>query len=205
MKINKIAMVAALAGSGLLITGCGSSPTRIDPKSNQGLTTVDDLNFKDYQDAAESLINDILRSGELKRADGRKTVMMISTVKNSTYQHIQTNLLTDKIRLAVLRSGQAVTTTAVGADGPSDKATRQVRKLQDDPMFNQQTVQQDGTVIAPDMSLAGEIIQKKTTQGRTSESYFYIHMTLTDLKTGLAVWEGEKEVAKQETKPVFGW
>lgn len=205
MKINKIVMVAALAGSGLWITGCGSGPTRIDPKSNQGLTTVDDLNFKDYQDAAESLINNLLRSGELKRADGRKTVMMISTVRNSTYQHIQTNLLTDKIRLAVLRSGQAVTTTAVGADGPSDKATRQVRQLQDDPMFNQQTVQQDGTVIAPDMSLAGEIIQKKTTQGRTSESYFYIHMTLTDLKTGLAVWEDEKEVAKQETKPVFGW
>lgn len=205
MKINKIVMVAALAGSGLWITGCGSSPTRIDPKSNQGLTTVDDLNFKDYQDAAEHLINDLLRSGELKRADGRKTVMMISTVRNSTYQHIQTNLLTDKIRLAVLRSGQAVTTTAVGADGPSDKATRQVRQLQDDPMFNQQTVQQDGTVIAPDMSLAGEIIQKKTTQGRTSESYFYIHMTLTDLKTGLAVWESEKEVAKQETRPVFGW
>ena len=56
----------------------------------------------------------------------------------------------------------------------------------------------------PDMSLSGEVIQKRTSQGRTSESYFYINLKLTDLKTGLAVWEDDKEVAKQETKAVFG-
>jgi PBP1b-binding outer membrane lipoprotein LpoB len=66
-------------------------------------------------------------------------------------------------------------------------------------------VQKAGTAIAPDMSLAGEIVQQKTTSGRMRESYFFIHMTLTDLKTGLAMWEDNVEIVKQEKTPLMGW
>jgi uncharacterized protein (TIGR02722 family) len=205
MKMQRIILATAALGAGLMLTGCGSMPTRINPESNQGLTTTDDINFKDWQIAAEKAINSMLQSGVLKRADGRKNVIMISTVKNSTTQHINTRILTDKIRQAVLRSGMALTTTAVGANGPEDRASKQVRELENDEMFNQQTVQKQGTAIAPDMSLAGEIVQQKTTQGRTNESYFFFHLTLTNLKTGLAEWEDNVEIAKQSTKPLVGW
>lgn len=206
MKHGKLIFCAAVSTmAAIALAGCGSNPTRIDPKSNQGMVTTDDINFKDWQIAAEKSVNSLLQSGTLKREDGRKNVLMISTVKNSTSQHINTRILTDKIRQAVLRSGMALTTTAVGGSGAEDNATRQVRKLQDDDMFNQQTVQKDGTAIAPDMSLAGEIVQQKTSQGRTSESYFFFHLTLTDLKTGLAVWEDNVEIAKQGTRPLMGW
>lgn len=198
MKTSTAFKAMMTAGAVLFITqGCGTSPHRIDPSGNQGLTTTDDINFKDWQIAAEKGITSMLSSGVLDRPDGRKTVIMVSTVKNSTSQHINTNILTGKIRQAILRSGKAITTTAVGGSGPEDKATRQVRKLQDDEMFNQKTVQQNGTAIAPDMSLAGEIIQQKTSLGRNRESYFFFHLTLTDLKTGLAVWEDDVEIAKQ--------
>jgi PBP1b-binding outer membrane lipoprotein LpoB len=63
-----------------------------------------------------------------------------------------------------------------------------------------------GTAVAPDYSLAGEITQMKATQGRMSESYFYFHMTLTDLESGLAVWESQDiEIAKQSKKAVMGF
>lgn len=205
MKKQKIILAAVAIGTGVLLTGCGSMPTRINPGSNQGLTTTDDINFKDWQITAEKTVNSMLQSGVLKRPDGRKNIIMISTVKNSTTQHINTNILTSKIRQAILRSGMAMTTTAVGARGPEDKATRQVRKLEGDEMFNQKTVQKQGTAIAPDMSLAGEIIQQKAVQGRTRQSYFFFHLTLTDLKTGLAVWEDNVEIAKQSKKALIGW
>ena len=198
-------LAGSMIGAGVLLSGCGTDPHRIDPSGNRGLTTVDDINFKDWQMTAAKAINSLLASGELSRQDGRKTILMISTVKNSTSQHINTRILTDKMRQAVLRSGKALTTTAVSGSGAEDKATRQVRKLENDDMFNQATVQKSGTAIAPDMSLAGEIIQQKTTLGRKTESYFFFHLTLTDLKTGLAVWEDNFEVAKQAKKPVFGW
>ena len=204
MKI-KTAFLCVIGTALLISAGCGSDPRRIDTAGNQGLTTTHDINFKDWQNAAESCINSMLQSGVLTRPDGRKTVLMVSLVKNKTSQHIDTEILTDKIRQAVLRTGKAVTTTAVGASGPEDKASKQVRDLRDDEMFNQNTVQKMGTAIAPDMSLAGEIIQQKTNLGRATESYFFFHMTLTDLSTGLAVWEDNVEMAKQSTRPVFGF
>ena len=199
--IEIITMTAAV----LIFSSCGTSPHRIDASGNSGITTVDDINFKDWQIAAEKGVTSLLSSGALDRKDGRKTILMISTIKNSTSQHINTRILTDKIRQAVLHSGKALTTTAVGGNGPDDRASKQVRDLENDDMFDQSTVQKAGTAIAPDMSLAGEIVQQKTTSGRMHESYFFIHMTLTDLKTGLAMWEENVEIAKQEKKPLMGW
>jgi penicillin-binding protein activator len=205
MKNQKIILTSIALTAGIFMTGCGSMPSRINPQSNRGITTTDDINFKDWQITAEKTVNSMLKSGVLKRPDGRKNILMISTVKNSTTQHINTKILTSKIRNAVLRSGMAMTTTAVSARGAEDKATKQVRQLEDDDMFNQSTVQKRGTAIAPDMSLAGEIIQEKTRQGRLKQSYFFFHLTLTDLKTGLAVWEDNVEIAKQSKKALIGW
>ena len=195
----------SLAGAAALLTmtGCGSAPVRIDTASSQGITTVHQIDFKDWQIAADKGTSSMLESGVMKRADGRKTILMISDVKNSTRENVNTRILTDKIRQAVLRSGQAVVTTAVGAKGAEETAVRQVRELENDDLFNQSTVQKRGTVIAPDMSLSGEIVQQQRRSGRTEESYFFIHMVLTDLATGLAVWEDNVELAKQGTKSIF--
>lgn len=205
MKKQHIILASIAVTTGIFLTACGSVPSRIDPQSNRGITTTDDINFKDWQITAEKTVNSMLRSGALKRADGRKNIVMISTVKNSTSQHINTQILTNKIRQAILRSGLALTTTAVSARGAEDKASKQVRQLENDEMFNQATVQKQGTVIAPDMSLAGEIVQEKTRQGRMKQSYFFFHLTLTDLKTGLAVWEDNVEIVKQSQKALIGW
>ena len=197
-----LAMFAAL----LIVCGCGTDPARIDASGNAGLTTTDEINFKDWQMAAEKCVNSLLESGTLVRPDGKKSVVMVSTVKNSTTQHIDVQILTQKITSAILRSGKAITTTAVSGAGATDKATKQVRDLQDDEMFNQKTVKKMGTAVAPDYSLAGEITQMKTEEGRMRESYFYFHMTLTDLETGLAVWESQDiEIAKQSKKALMGF
>ncbi len=202
-KLLYLSAVSALAVA--FTNGCGSAPKRLDPRGDKTLTTTDDINVKDWQIAADKAINSLLTSGVLHRTDNRKNIVMVSTVKNETTQHINTVILTSKIRRAILKSGLAMTTTAVSGNGMEDKATRQVRELANDKMFDKKTVKKNGTVIAPDLSLAGTIIQQKASQGRTSESYFFFHITVTDLKTGLAVWEDNVEVVKQETKPLLGW
>ena len=203
---NKIISLLSITLSLIILTACGGAQTRrIDATSNEGLVTIEDINFKDWQIAAEKGINSLLESGVLNRNDGRKTILMVSTVKNSTNEHIDTRILTDKIRYALLRSGKALTTTAIGGNGPDDRASRQVRDLDQDDMFNQSTVKKAGTAIAPDMSLSGEIVQQQASSGRVRESYFFFHMALTDLETGLAIWEENVEIAKQAKRPVFGW
>lgn len=200
----------------VFISGCSTAPKRIDAQGNEGLTTVDDINFKDWQSVASKTIDSILKDGVLDRVSARikrdrklqynpQVILMVGTVKNKTTQHIDTEILTANIRQALRKSGKALTTTAVSGNGAEDNSTRDVRELQNDEMFNQQTVAKMGTAIAPDMSLAGQIIQQKTKQGRTTESYFMFHVTLTDLKTGLALWEDTFQIAKQGTKSFIGW
>ena len=187
-----------------LLSGCGSSARRIDP-TTQGVTTVSDVNTRDWQDVSTRAVNSLIASGALVRPDGRKTIVMINEVRNRSGASARTQILTNKMRQALLASGKALTTTAVGGNGPEDNATRQIRELENDDLFNQATVQKRGTVIAPDMSLSGEIINQSTTAGRTRENTFYFHVVLTDLQTGLAVWEDNFDISKQETKNIFGY
>ena len=202
MKKSLILIAPAVAAA--LLAGCGTSAHRIDP-TTEGVTTVSDVNTRDWQEVSAKAVNSLVASGALVRPDGRKSIVMINTIKNSTHGSIKTQLLTNKMRQAMLASGKAVVTTAVGGNGPEDNATRQVRELENDDLFNQATVQKRGTAIAPDLSLSGEIIEQRTSVGRTSESSFSFHVVVTDLATGLAVWEDTFDISKQETASLFNF
>jgi len=204
MKYYSAICFAAVAVGAAALCGCGSPARRIDP-TTQGITTVGDVNTRDWNDVATRAVNSLVASGALVRPDGRKAIVMINEVKNRSGARARTQILTNKMRQAMLASGKALTTTAVGGRGPEDNATRQVRELENDDLFNQATVQKRGTVIAPDLSLSGEIINQATSAGRTRENTFYFHVVLTDLATGLAVWEDNFEISKQDTVNIFGY
>lgn len=200
---SAIALGLALAAS---LSSCGTDPHRIDPNGVEGLTSVNSIDAKDWQIAAEACVNSLLKSGVLDRADGRKSIVAITGVLNKTAMHVDTNILTNMVRESILKSGKAVTTTAwTGTGGSEDPATRNVRNLQNDPLFDHRTVQPQGTAIAPDVSVAGEIIQIFADAGRRHESTFYFHLTVTNLRTGLAEWEDQIQVSKQEQRNIFGY
>ncbi len=202
MKAKKF-LFSAVAALSLFGFGCSTTTSRVDVGS-QGITTLNDVNARDWQDVSAKAVESLLASGVLARSDGRKSIVMISEVKNNTNTAIRTQILTSKMRQAMLASGKAVVTTAVGANGAEDNATRQVRDLENDDIFNQQTVQKRGTVLAPDMSLSGEIVSQSATEGRLSENAFYFHVVVTDLSTGLAVWEETFDLAKQSQTTFLG-
>ena len=196
----KILLFAVLLA---FLTSCGSTARLIAIGSDEDLTTISSVDPRDWQKAAADSINDMLASGALKRSDGRKNVVMISRIRNYTLQHLESRILTDKMRQAILASGQAVVTSALGTGANIDLAVRRIRDKEYDDLFDQRTVQKRGTVIAPDLSLSGSITQQIAMQGRVEESYFVFHLVLTDLSTGLALWEHNVEVAKQGTHSIF--
>lgn len=188
----------------LLAAGGCSSPARIiGVGSDEALVTISGIDPADWQRAASENTASLLASGALRRTDGAQAVVMISRIRNYTMMHLESQILTDKIRQAILRSGQAKVSSAVGVGGNVDLAVRRIRAKELDDLFDRSTVQKRGTVIAPNFSLSGAITQQTAYQGRDEESYFLFHMALTDLKTGLAVWENTVEILKQGTYPLF--
>lgn len=196
--------VGALVAIGLM-SGCAEKTERIDVHADKG-DQVMGLDYRDFDQAASEAVQSMLMSGALDKKTGDRYVLAISRVTNDTMQHIDTDQLVKKIRVELLRSGKVVVTTAVGADGPEDKMSKQARELRSDEEFNQRTVQKKGQMIAPDMSLSGKILQRnvRMDDGKQQVEYYFM-LTLTEIKTGLAWWEGETIIGKRGSGKSVSW
>jgi uncharacterized protein (TIGR02722 family) len=198
VKLITAAVLPALA------LGCATAKY-IDHDGRDSVVNVGQINTQDWIRAADELTQSLLLSGALGSVAGKPKVLMIGRIKNNTTQHIDTDSLMKKIRVALNKGGRALTTTAVGLDGPEDESSKAVRELRADDEFNQTTIPGKGNLVSPDFSLSGKIIQNNARAGRIKQSEFAFQLSLTDLKTGLAVWEEEKLIVKQGSRAAVGW
>ncbi len=201
--IMSITLSSLLAAA--LISGCAQKTERIDMHEDKGAQVMG-LDYRDFNQAAAEAVQSMLQSGALDKKTGDRYVLAISRVTNDTMQHIDTDQLVKKIRVELLKSGKVVVTTAVGADGPEDRMSKQARELREDEEFNQRTVQEKGQMIAPDMSLSGKILQRnvKMDDGKQQVEYYFM-LSLTEIKTGLAWWEGETIIGKRGSGKSVSW
>ena len=192
MKSSVLLPVFAAA----LLAGCATTTQRLDLDHDTS-EEVNALDSRDFNIAADKMISDMIESGAVDKPAGGRYVLAIGRVANRTKQDIDVDQLVKKIRVTLLKSGKVVVTTAVGASGAEDNMSRAVRDLADDEMFNAATVAQQGTAIAPELSLSGKIIERNLKIDRSKQRIEYIfQLSLTDINTGLAFWEGEETIGK---------
>lgn len=182
------------------LTACGG--TRVvdlnDEQEVASMQHVMELEYRDWTATAEKMTESMIASGALKAES--KPVIAIGNIVNDTTQRIDSDMLTKKIRTILLKSGKAqIATNFSGEDTTSDK----VRTKRSDDEYNQSTIAQKGTLIAPNMSLSGKMLQRnlKLESGWFSSVdtrvEYYLQLTLTDLKSGLSVWEDERPIIKE--------
>ena len=202
----------SLTLSALIFSGCATSynqTARYIDKEKLGTSTpvTLGLDYEDLERASLKLVNSMLKSKAFSLNNPNKRyVLMISDFINDTTQRIDIDQLIKKIRIALLNSGRFIITTAVRAGGAEDMASYQVRKLRKIDEFNQKTIAKKGEMIAPDLSLSGKIIQRVTPLANKEQRVdYYIQMSITDLKTGLALWEGEEVISKAGDSKAAPW
>ena len=183
----------------LIVGGCGTQAHYIQTGGRESVVTVSGINIQDFIQAANAATSDLLASGVLDKVANPPAVLAISRIVNNTGQQIDTDLLTKKIRVALLNSGKAQTTTTMGlggtAEDPMAKGLQQESEFKSDQKVTR----------TPDFTLSGKIIETVARTGNTSQSTYSFQLSLTDPKTGLAVWEGEKEITKQGSRPTVGF
>jgi uncharacterized protein (TIGR02722 family) len=188
-----------LAALPFVIGGCATNAHYVETGGRENVVSVNQINIQDYIQAANAAVNDLLASGALDRVPNPPAVLAISRIVNNTGQQIDTDLLVKKIRVAVLNSGKAQTTTTMGlggtAEDPMAKGLQQENEFKSDQKATR----------TPDFTLSGKIIETTARAGSTRQSTYSFQLSLTDSKTGLAVWEGEKEITKQGTRPSVGF
>ena len=145
------------------------------------------------------MTSDLLAKGSLDRVANPPAVIAISRIVNNTGMQLDTDLLTKKIRVKILDSGKALTTTTMGLGGTAEDPMAQGLQQENEFKSDQKATR------TPDFTLSGKIIQLAVKSGNTSQSTYSFQLSLTDAKTGLAVWEGEKEITKQGTRGSVGF
>lgn len=212
MKKSTIAI--SLFVGAIILGGCTASSTGVQYINQEKMGTSTPLTLGlDYEDihrASLKLVNSMLRSPYLDKIyhlnKDKPLVLMISDFTNDTTQRLDIDQIIKKIRIALLNSGRFIVTTALRAGGAEDIATYELRKLRKNKEFNRKTIAKQGTIIAPDLSLSGKIIQKvsKLSNGKQRVDY-YIQMSLTDVTNGLAFWEGEEVISKAGSNDSAPW
>jgi len=190
----------------LLCVGCASTPTYVDTHNATGPVSLG-LEFQDFNKAAGDAVSKMLASGAVSRPDGSRYVLAISRIKNDTTQMIDTDLVIKKVRIELLNSGKVVVTTAVGLDGPEDPMAGKVREdLRRSDEFDQSGVPGKGQLQAPDLSLSGKFIERRVgISKREQQIEYYFQLTLTDINSGLAYWEGETPIVKRGSNKSVNW
>jgi uncharacterized protein (TIGR02722 family) len=194
---NKIILPLIAAAFPVLVTGCATAHY-VETGGRENVVSINQINVQDYIQAANAAVNDLLASGALDRVSNPPAVLAMSRIINNTGQQFDTDMLTKKIRVALLQSGKAVTTTTFGLAGTAEDPL--AKGIQQESEFsNDQKVTR-----TPDFSLSGKIIETSVRAGSTRQTTYSFQLSLTD-KQGLAVWEGEKEITKQGTREAVGF
>jgi uncharacterized protein (TIGR02722 family) len=205
MKTSKLVLIATVAA---LSAGCASRGVEmVDTRNDRG-EAVAGIDYRDFEKAASDAVQSLIASGAVTNPKGGRYVMMVSRISNDTMQRIDTDQLVKKIRIDLLNSGKVVVTTAVAAGGAEDQANFDVRGdgVRGNGEFNQARVQKEGTLQAPDLSLSGKIIQRNLRMsGGKQQIEYYFQLTMTELASGLAVWENELPIIKRASNASASW
>jgi uncharacterized protein (TIGR02722 family) len=195
----KTALLAAvLAPAALVFTGCSTNQVRnVDSKGPQSLNTSG-INSQDWANAADQLVGSLLSSGALDKAPAQPAVLAVDRVINNTQAQVDTDLLIKKIRVALTQTGKVAITNTMGLGERAVVASEAAE-------MDELTTGKKAKMVAPHYTLYAKLIQQSERINSVTQNTYSFQMSLISVKSGLTVWEDEREIAKQSKKAVIGW
>lgn len=200
MKSSPINILNAAALSAtLFFTGCTTTEeTRtVDARGPNALNTAA-INSQDWANAADQLTGSLIVSGVLERSPRQPAILAIDRVINNTQLMIDTDLLIKKIRVALTQTGKVAITNTLGL---GERAVVASEAAELDEM---QSGKKQKTIV-PDYTLYAKLIQQTDRSGKMTQNTYAFQMSLVQVKTGLTVWEEERQIAKQTKRPGVSW
>lgn len=189
MKYRFLASVFAAASLATLAGCAGDENARyVDSGGARAIVSVNKINIADWNAAVASIVNELISSGALDKISEPKPIrLLVSRVENGTSEVVDVDMLTKKICIALNNSGKA---RAVS----SDAATQNLAK---------QRAEATGRKIPlPQITLTGKILEDRESNSSMREVTYTFFVEVN--YDGDIVWQGEKQITKQQKKGTFG-
>jgi uncharacterized protein (TIGR02722 family) len=189
-----------------ILAGCSAIPpggaAYTDPTdSRTAVVSLDKINVQDWDAASDQMIQSLLGSDILLHAPRMPAVLAVDRIVNKTTDaNLDTELLTKNIRIALNKSGKVLTTTTYGLHAESKVA--QDVQTRNDFLGSESPHVPDHS---PDYTLSGKVIEDNARAGDTRQITYVFQLSLTDTRSGLAVWEDQKVIQKTGHRAAVGW
>lgn len=193
---------STLAACALLgLAGCGSqqfTQGSYDDVAEDRLLD-DKFNESDMRRIADTMTESLSQSPLIKNAK-KPPVVVVTLVKNRSQEHIDMKSMTDKIRVALIKSGKVKFSEKENRAELAEELDYQNQSGYVDPA----TARRMGKQIGADFFLTGEITDRVQEVGRKKYIYYKATFNLVNIQTGLLDWTDEKEIRKFYQKRSVG-
>ena len=185
MSPTRTVFASFLVAAAIVPIGC-SQPARVVTDDRDKIVSVDQLDVQDWENAADQVVQQLLASGILSNAPATPARVEVTRVVNDTTERVDTDLLTQKVKIALQQSGKV-------AFASTDRRSTEVADYRDFKAGN------DAPRL-PDFVLNGKILEIRASAGSVKQSSFVFQLNMVDTRQDIDAWSGEAEVTKKGTK-----
>jgi uncharacterized protein (TIGR02722 family) len=184
------------------VLGCGSkqfTQGSYDDMSEERLLD-DKFNETDMRQIADTMIKSLTESAVIRDAK-KPPVLLVTLVSNRSEEHTDMKSMTDKIKVALIKSGRFKFTEKENREEIANETEYQGQSGYVDPA----TARKRGKQIGAQYFLTGEITSRIQEVGSKKYVYYKCTFNLVNIETGVLDWADEKELRKYYTKKSVGF
>ena len=185
------------------MAGCAGNRTFTDGKyddMSEERLLDDKFNETDMRMIADTMISSLAGSPVIAEFKRGRPVVLITLAKNRTQEHIDMKSLTDKMRVALVKSGKFRFTDKEVRSEIADEMDYQEGSGYVDPA----TARKKGKQIGANFFLTGEITDRVQEVGGKKFVYYKATFNLVNIDSGILDWTDEKEIRKFYKKKNVG-
>jgi uncharacterized protein (TIGR02722 family) len=191
--------LVALIAIALLLGGCAPKETR---EIDLATDTAEDADFSsaDLFRITDGMILSMEENGFYRQYTaahgGEKPVMLLArALENKTDEHIDTRLILEKIRTAMIKENMAIFVD----DKAFDEALDQLN-LQATDLYDNAKAARIGRFVGAKYILRGAISNIRKQEGRETINYMNVTLNIVEVETLLITWTDEVEFKRASTK-----
>ena len=183
--------------------GCSGNPkvTRVDPSAQVDLSGR--WNANDFQIVSQSLIKACLESPRVdqfiqqykSQHNGDLPACLVDNFSNDTAEHIDTSMLSEEIKIAVINSGKMDFVAA------GDVLTAIRNERQDQQSYaTEDTAAALANEVGAALMLTGKLMYIGDRAGNTQDRYYVASAEMTDISRRLIIWSGKSDEIRKVVK-----
>lgn len=187
----------------MFIIACATGPEVKRVGVEEQIDISGEWNDTDSRLVSEEMIKDALSRPWLEEflsKNNKKPRVIVGTVKNRSFEHINTQTFVKDLERELTNSGRVIFVAA-----KEEREEIREERMAQQEHASPETVKAMGREYGADFMLQGQINSILDEAGGTRLKYYQVELEMINLETNEKVWIGQKKIKKVVKRPGHSW